>query len=142
MSKFARLDTTVTVIDAFTIYNDFHTSELLSDRRNDVTPEDERTVSDLMVDQIEFADVIVLNKTDMVDALALTDVKALIKTLNREAKIVCARYGKIDVGEVVNTGLFSLVKAQTSPGWMRDLHDLMIREVSLYTFECLASTLT
>lgn len=64
--KFARLDTTVTVIDAFTILADFDTDELLSARRNDVTAEDERTVSDLMVDQIEFADVIVLNKVDMV----------------------------------------------------------------------------
>lgn len=66
VGSFARLDTTVTVIDAFTIMNDFHTDQLLSSRRGDVGPEDERTVSDLMVDQIEFADVIVLNKTDMV----------------------------------------------------------------------------
>ena len=60
------MDTTVTVIDAFTIYNDFETDDMLSSRRDDVQPEDERTVSDLMVDQIEFADVIVLNKMDMV----------------------------------------------------------------------------
>lgn len=68
LDKFARLDTTATVIDAFTIFNDFDTDDLLSSRRDDVTPEDERTVSDLMVDQIEFADVIVLNKVDMVCA--------------------------------------------------------------------------
>jgi G3E family GTPase len=66
IEKFAKLDTCVTVIDAFTIYNDFHTDQLLSARRDDVVPEDERTVSDLMVDQIEFADVVILNKTDMV----------------------------------------------------------------------------
>jgi G3E family GTPase len=66
LGKFAHLDTTVTVIDAFTMMNDFDTSDLLSSRRDDVTPEDERTVSDLMVDQIEFADVIILNKIDMV----------------------------------------------------------------------------
>lgn len=66
LDKFARLDTTVTVIDAFTMLNDFDTADLLSGRRDDVTPEDERTVSDLMVDQIEFADVIILNKLDMV----------------------------------------------------------------------------
>lgn len=66
LEKFARLDTTATVIDAFTIFNDFDTDDILSSRRNDVLPEDERTVSDLMVDQIEFADVIVLNKTEMV----------------------------------------------------------------------------
>jgi G3E family GTPase len=63
------LDTTVTVVDAFTMLNDFDTDDLLSARRDDVTPEDERTVSDLMVDQIEFAEVIVLNKTDMVSGV-------------------------------------------------------------------------
>lgn len=66
MGKFAKLDTTVTVIDSFTMLNDFDTQDLLSSRRDDVTPEDERTVSDLMVDQIEFANVIILNKLDMV----------------------------------------------------------------------------
>lgn len=60
------MDTTVTVIDAFTMLNDFDTADLLSGRRDDVVPEDERSVSDLMVDQIEFADVIILNKIDMV----------------------------------------------------------------------------
>lgn len=66
LAAFARLDTTATVIDAFTIMNDFDTEDMLSARRDDVAAEDERTVSDLMVDQIEFADVIILNKTDMV----------------------------------------------------------------------------
>lgn len=73
MEKFARLDTTVTVIDAFTILNDFHTDQLLSARRDDVVPEDERTITDLMVDQIEFADVIILNKIDTVSDV-LVDV--------------------------------------------------------------------
>ena len=66
------MDTTATVIDAFTMFNDFDTDDFLSSRRDDVTPEDERTVSDLMVDQIEFADVIVLNKIDMVRTLSPT----------------------------------------------------------------------
>lgn len=69
LEKFAKLDTTVTVIDCFTMLNDFDTAEFISSRRDDVTPEDERCVSDLMVDQIEFADVIVLNKMDMVSYL-------------------------------------------------------------------------
>lgn len=130
MGKFARLDTTVTVIDTFTMYNDFNTADLLSSRRDDVTPEDERTVSDLMVDQIEFADVIILNKTDAVNKAVLAETEALVRTLNREAKILHASFGKVNVGELVNTGLFSLDKAQTSSGWMRDLHELMLREVS------------
>lgn len=140
MGKFARLDTTVTVIDTFTMYNDFSTADLLSSRRNDVTPEDERTVSDLMVDQIEFADVIILNKTDTVDKAVLAETKALVRTLNREAKILHAAYGKVNVGELVNTGLFSLDKAQTSSGWMQDLHELMLREVSWLLLNCALMT--
>lgn len=120
----------MTVIDTFTIYNDFNTADILSSRRNDVTPEDERTVSDLMVDQIEFADVIILNKTDTVDDAVLAETKTFVRTMNREAKILCANYGKVNAEEIVNTGLFSLDKAQTSAGWMRDLHELMVREVS------------
>ena len=72
LEKFAKLDTTVTVIDAFTMFHDFDTTDLLSSRRGDVTEEDERTVSDLMVDQIEFANVIVLNKIDMVSGSCLS----------------------------------------------------------------------
>lgn len=82
LEKFARLDTTCTVIDAFTMFHDFETADLLSSRRDDVVPEDERTVSDLMVDQIEFADVIILNKVDMV-SLTVTVVVFISDFWNR-----------------------------------------------------------
>ena len=114
LEKFARLDTTVTVIDAFTIFHDFETADLLSSRRDDVVPEDERTVSDLMVDQIEFADVVVLNKTDMVDRNTRERILDLIARLNHRAKVVETSYGKIDVKRIVNTGMFNLEKAQVS----------------------------
>lgn len=127
LDKFAKLDTTCTVsgicivlycfcpnveqvIDAFTIFHDFETADLLSARRDDVTPEDERTVSDLMVDQIEFADVIVLNKIDMISKKDRTRVLGLIKKLNHRAKVVESSYGKIDVKEIVNTGMVSCHK--------------------------------
>ncbi|TLD04848.1 uncharacterized protein PgNI_10043 [Pyricularia grisea] len=130
VGSFARLDTTVTVIDAFTIMNDFHTDQLLSSRRGDVGPEDERTVSDLMVDQIEFADVIVLNKTDMVDRATKQRVIDLIAKLNHRAKVIETSHGKVDVKEIVNTGLFDLEHAQTGYGWLQDLHELTLREVN------------
>ncbi|RMY46422.1 hypothetical protein D0865_09294 [Hortaea werneckii] len=114
LEKFARLDTTCTVIDAFTMFHDFETADLLSARRDDVVPEDERTVSDLMVDQIEFADVIVLNKTDMVDAKTKQRILDLMKKLNHRAKIVETSYAKLDVKEIVNTGMFNLEAAQVS----------------------------
>ncbi|KAI7091650.1 cobW-domain-containing protein [Hortaea werneckii] len=130
LEKFARLDTTCTVIDAFTMFHDFETSDLLSTRRDDVVPEDERTVSDLMVDQIEFADVIVLNKTDMVDAKTKQRILDLMKKLNHRAKIIETSYGKLNVKEIVNTGMFNLEAAQTGYGWLQDLHEMTLRQVN------------
>lgn len=89
------------------MFHDFETADLLSARRDDVTPEDERTVSDLMVDQIEFADVIVLNKIDMVGKKDRTRILDLIKKLNHRAKVIESNYGKIEVKEIVNTGMVS-----------------------------------
>lgn len=126
--------------------HDFDTADLLSSRRDDVTPEDERTVSDLMVDQIEFADVIILNKVDMVrrprllcsarwltasqiDAETKPRLLTLIKQLNHRAKILEANFGKVDVKEIVNTGMFNLQVAQTGYGWLQDLHAMTVREV-------------
>lgn len=130
LGKFARLDTTVTVIDSFTMLNDFDTADLLSSRRDDVTPEDERTVSDLMVDQIEFADVIILNKIDMTSGETREEVKSLVKKLNHRARIIECCRGKIDVAEIVNTGLFKLDVAQSGYGWLQDLHAMTVREVN------------
>ncbi|UKZ49647.1 hypothetical protein TrVGV298_003894 [Trichoderma virens] len=130
LEKFARLDTTVTVIDAFTMLNDFDTADILSSRRDDVTPEDERTVSDLMVDQIEFADVIILNKIDMINDETKAQVLNIVKQLNHRAKILESKYSKVDVKELVNTGLFNLQIAQTGYGWLQDLHAMTVREVN------------
>jgi G3E family GTPase len=130
LEKFARLDTTCTVIDAFTMFHDFETVDLLSARRDDVTPEDERTVSDLMVDQIEFADVIVLNKIDAVDRASRDSIRSLIRKLNHRAKVIECNYGKVPVGEIVNTGMFNIELAQTGYGWLQDLHAMTVREVN------------
>ncbi|ATY62813.1 metal chaperone [Cordyceps militaris] len=130
LEKFAKLDTTVTVIDTFTMLHDFDTADLISSRRDDVTPEDERTVSDLMVDQIEFADIIILNKIDMVSKETRTRIVDLVKKLNHRAKIMESSYGKVDVKQLVNTGLFKMDVAQTGYGWLQDLHAMTVREVN------------
>lgn len=85
-----------------------------------------------MIDQIEFAEVIILNKNDMFkdNKSALAEIKALIQTLNRRAKIVCTSRGRVDVADVVGTGLFDLEEARTGAGWLQDLHEMMVREVS------------
>ncbi|KFA52282.1 hypothetical protein S40293_00607 [Stachybotrys chartarum IBT 40293] len=130
LGKFAYLDTTVTVIDAFTMFNDFNTGDLMSARRNDIEKEDERTVSDLMVDQIEFADVIIVNKVDMVSAETKGRILNLIKTMNHRAKIIEAVHGKMDSKEIVNTKLFRMDVAQTGYGWLQDLHEMTLRQVN------------
>ena len=147
--EICQTDTTVTVIDTFTMLHDFDTADLISARRDDVMPEDERAVSDLMVDQIEFADIIILNKIDMVCLLisissqwevvsnsiqvakeTRTRIVDLVKKLNHRAKITEANYGKVDVKQLVNTGLFKMDVAQTGYGWLQDLHAMTVREVN------------
>lgn len=130
LEQYARLDTTVTVIDAFTMYNDFETADLLSSRRTDVTAEDERTVSDLMVDQIEFAEVIILIKVDIIDRKTRARMRERISKLNHRAKVIEAKYGKIDVNEIVNTSSFDLERAQTAYGWLQDLHEMTVRDMN------------
>lgn len=120
----------MTVIDAFTLFHDFETNDMLSSRRDDVVPEDERTVSDLMVDQIEFAEVIILNKIDMVDQKTRARMRDLISKLNHRAKVIETSHGRIDVNEIINTGSFDLDVAQTGYGWLQDLHAMTLREMN------------
>lgn len=132
LHKLARLDTTVSVIDAFNLFANFSTSEFLSDRygRDQIIPEDERTITDLMVDQIEFADVIIVNKIDSINTETKERVLALVKKLNPSAKVLEARYSAIDVKEIINTNMFSFEKAATGAGWLRSLHELTMMEIN------------
>lgn len=132
LHKLARLDTTVSVVDAFNLFHNFSTSEFLSDRygKDQIIPEDERTITDLMVDQLEFADVIIINKVDAVDHDTKGRVLALIKTLNPVARVIEASYSKIDVCEIINTKMFSFEKAATGAGWLQSLHELTQREIN------------
>lgn len=120
----------MTVIDAFNILADFSTADLLSHRRDDVTPEDERTISELMVDQIEFANVVVLNKTDLVSEEQRGRIRSLIRSLNHDCAVLETHHGRVDVHAIVNTGLFDLDKARVGYGWLQDLNQLMLREVN------------
>ncbi|KAK6844464.1 cobW domain-containing protein [Apiospora arundinis] len=133
LNKFAVLDTAVTVIDAFTIMSDFNTDQLIGDTRKDVVPdEDERTVSDLMVDQIEFANVILLNKTDMVSGKELASVKSLVSRLNRRAQVyeTSLKRGDFDVATILNTKTFDLETAQMRKTWLEDLHHMTMRQIN------------
>ncbi|KAL4922055.1 CobW/HypB/UreG, nucleotide-binding domain-containing protein [Aspergillus aurantiobrunneus] len=124
----AKLDTTVTVIDTFNLLSNFDTAEFLSDRYgNDaIIPEDERTISDLMVDQIEFADVLIMNKIETVDEGTKNKIRRLIGLLNPDAKLIETSYSKVDVREIIGTGRFNFIKAASGAGWLRSLHEMTV----------------
>ncbi|KAL4954474.1 CobW/HypB/UreG, nucleotide-binding domain-containing protein [Aspergillus filifer] len=124
----AKLDTTVTVIDTFNLLSNFDTAEFLSDRygSDQIIPEDERTISDLMVDQIEFADVLIMNKIETVDEATKNKIRKLISLLNPDAKLIECSYSKVDVREIIGTGRFNFLKAASGAGWLRSLHEMTV----------------
>lgn len=132
LSETARLDTMVTMVDAFNFLPSFNAGEELKERKLAVSDEDDRTISDLLADQIEFADVIILNKTDLVSPSELERLKGLIKHLNPEAKQIESSFGKVDLKQILNTSLFDFQKAAEAPGWMQELRGEHIPETIEY----------
>ncbi|KMP02165.1 hypothetical protein CIRG_09988 [Coccidioides immitis RMSCC 2394] len=128
LHNLASLDTTVTVIDAFNLLSSFDTAEFLSDRygSKEIIPEDERTISDLMVDQIEFADVVIINKIETVDEETRGRIRKLVKLLNPDAKILESSYSKVDVREIIGTKRFDFLKAASGSGWLKSLHEMTV----------------
>lgn len=132
LSQIAQLDTMVTVVDAFNFLEDFGNGQDLKDRNLALSEEDERTISHLLADQIEFANVIVLNKIDLVSKDDLSYLESVIKHLNPEAKIIKTSFGKIPIEQVLATNLFNFEKAAEAPGWMKELRGEHIPETEEY----------
>lgn len=121
LSQFSYIDTMVTVVDCFNFFKDFGTNELLQDRSLTDMEGDERTIVNLLTDQVEFANVIILNKTDLVDESTAGLLKAAIHKLNPGAKIITSQFGKVAPTEILNTRLFDFEEAQSSAGWQKEL---------------------
>ena len=132
LSQVAKLDTMVTVVDAASFLRDYNAAEALQDRGESLGDDDERTVTDLLIDQIEFADVIVLNKRDLVSHDQALEVEAMLKALNPGAKILPAIHGQIPLQSVLDTGLFDYDKAASSAGWIREMEGEHIPETEEY----------
>ncbi|KAK5049393.1 hypothetical protein LTR84_004322 [Exophiala bonariae] len=132
LQKIAKLDTLVTVIDAFNFFLNFSTTDFISERwgKDKIDPEDERTVTDLMVDQIEFSSVIIINKIDAVTPEARSRILAITKKLNPTAKVIEGNFCKVNVREVVATGSYDFERAATGMGWLQSLHDLAVRDIN------------
>ncbi|MET9319362.1 GTP-binding protein [Streptomyces sp. NPDC003038] len=132
LGDLARLDTMVTVVDAAGFLPELAGGDELVSRGLDQYEDDERTVSDLLMDQIEFADVIVLNKTDLVAPDEVARLRATLTRLNPEARIVPAVRGRVALDQVLNTGLFDVERAQQAPGWVKELNGDHVPETEEY----------
>jgi G3E family GTPase len=121
LSDVARLDTMVTLVDAERFLADWKSEEQLSDRKLAAADEDERTIADLLVEQVEFANVLVVNKCDRIDEAQQQRLLAMLSSLNPDARIITATRGQVALDEVLNTGRFDMDRASAAPGWMKAL---------------------
>ncbi|MTD45110.1 GTP-binding protein [Conexibacter sp. W3-3-2] len=121
LSDIARLDTMVTVVDSSTFLDQCDGVDDLASRGLGLSDEDDRAIVDLLVEQVEFANVVVLNKADLVDAETLDRTEAIVRTLNPAARIVRAVRGEVDLGLVLDTALFDFDRAAEAPGWLATL---------------------
>ena len=128
----SKLDTMVTVIDAANFERDFASPDSLVDRKQEVGTDDDRTIVDLLMDQIEFADVLLLNKIDTVDDTTKATIIAKIKTINSRAKLIECTYGRIDLNAILNTGRFDIASAEQMPDWLKLIENEPIPETEEY----------
>ena len=121
LSRFSYIDTMVTVVDAYNFFKDFGSPETLKDRELSNIEGDYRTIVDLITDQIEFANVIVLNKSDLVEDEQLKILKGIISKLNSNAKIITTSFSSIEPKEILNTKLFDFEEAEKNSAWIDEL---------------------
>lgn len=125
LSKWATIDCMVTVVDAFNFPKDFGSVDTIQTRQmNDEDKSDTRTIVNLLTDQIEFADVIILNKSDLVSPAALSELKSILLALNPGARLVESSFSKVEPSKILGTGLFDYDKAVQSAGWIQELQKL------------------
>ena len=118
LNKVARLDTMVTVVDGKNFLKDYVESQSLKSKKMELGEDDERTITDLLIDQVEFADIILLNKIDLITEEELTKLKTILKKLNSKARVIEVQNGNVPVRKILNTKLFDFDEAQNAPGWM------------------------
>ncbi|OOV37096.1 cobalamin biosynthesis protein CobW [Staphylococcus sp. MB371] len=121
LTSICRLDTMVTVVDAHRFVHDMYSEDLLKDRDQGISEEDERSISDLLIDQIEFCDVLILNKADLVEEKDLKQLEIVLKKLQPKAKFIKTSFADVPLQEVLNTGLFNFEDASQSAGWIKEL---------------------
>ncbi|HWK56287.1 MAG TPA: GTP-binding protein [Parapedobacter sp.] len=132
LSRFSYIDTMVTVVDCYNFFRDFGTDETLRDRSLTDDDQDKRTIVNLLTDQIEFANVIVLNKTDLVADETIGTLEAAFRKLNPNATIIRSHFGRVDTKEIMGTKRFDFEQAASSAGWVRELENNHTPETEEY----------
>ncbi|WP_088013948.1 GTP-binding protein [Gottfriedia acidiceleris] len=132
LTKKTRLDTMVTVVDANRFWEDYSSGETLLDRKQGTDETDIREIADLLLEQVEFADVIILNKIDLLEKRDVKELTAFLKKINTQAKIIPAIFSKIDLNSVLNTNLFDFDRASQAAGWIKELNEEHIPESEEY----------
>ena len=120
------------MVDAVNFLKDYEEAKYLKESGESLGEDDERSVADLLVDQIEFADVLLVSKTDLVETKDTEKLNAILRSLNTDAKIIPISQGQVDIENVLNTGLFDFEKAQQSPGWLKEMRGEHIPETEEY----------
>ena len=140
LSDIAKLDTMVTVVDAKNFLIDYDEAVSLQDVGESLGEEDERSVADLLVEQVEFADVILINKTDLISPYELQRLTSILHTLNTDAEFIPVTDGKVPLNKVLATNKFDFEKAQQAPGWLKEMRGEHVPEteefgISSFVFE-------
>jgi G3E family GTPase len=132
LSDLTRLDTMVTVIDAPNFLVELGRGDDLGSRGLAAYEDDDRTVTDLLVDQVEFADVFLLNKTDLVDSAEADRIEAALRRMNPDAVVRRTEFGRVDTADILDTGRFDLARAEQAPGWVKEINGDHIPETEEY----------
>ena len=132
LSEVSQLDTLVTVVDAFNFHRDFGSVDTIFSRELNDDPADQRTIVNLLVDQLEFANVILLNKTDLVTEQQAQELEALIRKFNADAKIIRTEHSQVPASAILNTGLFDYERTSQSAGWIKELYEEHTPETEEY----------
>ena len=141
LSDIATLDTMVTVVDAVNFLKDYNTAKSIKEAGESLGEDDERNVADLLVDQVEFADLLLISKIDLVTEAELNELKAILRSLNSMAEIIPMERGQVPNEKLLGTGLFDFEKAQQAPGWlaeMRGEHTPETEEYGIASFSFVA----
>ncbi|MDD2053019.1 zinc metallochaperone GTPase ZigA [Pseudomonas putida] len=132
LADLARLDTMVTVVDGLNFLRDYQAAESLASRGETLGEEDERSITDLLIEQVEFADVILLSKIDLISSSERAELTAILERLNAQARIIPMVMGEVALAEILNTGRFDFERAAQAPGWLQELRGEHVPETEAY----------